>query len=99
MPTKTEIELEEARRLLGLGSRASIAQIKAAFRRLVKQYHPDRAEDREEVQERMRQLNRAYKILLEHCESYPIPLDGRASEEGFEDYAERFFGNWFKGGK
>lgn len=90
--TKRE-ELEEARKLLGLGRRASIVQIKEAFRRLAKQVHPDGGGDEEMI----KRLNRAYKVLLDYCESYPIPLE--ASRDEFEDYAERFFGNWFRGGR
>ena len=101
METISKAALIEARDRLGLGSHASLKDIKAAFRRLAKDHHPDRAEDVAKAEEQMKQLNRAYRILLVYCEQYPIPLDEQSlaahSPEGlFEDFADRFYGDWFE---
>lgn len=67
--------IDEARRVLGLGDEATLAQIKAAYRRLCKQHHPDtRPEDPGDGDEMMRRLTAAYRLLLRYCESYRFPL-------------------------
>ena len=101
METISKAALIEARDRLGLGAYASLKDIKAAFRRLAKERHPDRAADEAKAEEQMKQINRAYRILLAYCEQYPIPLDeeslaAHSPEKLFEDYADRFYGDWFK---
>jgi len=101
METLSKAALIEAKNRLGLGSHASLKDIKAAFRRLAKHTHPDRAANEVEAEEQMKQINRAYRILLAYCEQYPIPLDeqsltAHSPEALFEDYADRFYGNWFR---
>jgi hypothetical protein len=93
--------LIEARDSLGLGSCASMKDIKAVFRELAKGCHPDRAPDDPGAEEQMKRIGQAYRILLAYCEQYPIPLDEQSlvahSPEGiFEDHVDRFYGDWFK---
>ena len=99
--TVSKAALIEARDRLGLGSCASLKDIKAAFRRLAKDCHPDRAANEAEAEEQMKRINRAYRMLLAYCEQYPVPLDeeslaGHSPEGLFEDYVDRFYGDWFK---
>jgi DnaJ-class molecular chaperone len=54
--------------VLGVSRDASAKEIRTAYQKLVKEYHPDRAatlapEIREIAEKRTRQLNRAYEIL------------------------------------
>ena len=100
METISKAALIEARDQLGLGNSSSIKDVKTAFRRLAKDCHPDRAADKSGAGERMKQINRAYRILLAYCEQYPIPLDeenlaAHSPEKIFEDYVDQFYGNWF----
>ncbi|MBN1693576.1 MAG: J domain-containing protein [Dehalococcoidales bacterium] len=64
-------EIEEARRLLGLGETAKLKEIKRAFRTLAHRYHPDKntIENVDEA-EIMKRLNWAYKILMDYCNEY-----------------------------
>jgi preprotein translocase subunit Sec63 len=50
---------------LELGSKASCAEIKQAYRRLARRVHPDRQapNERAEGERRMQQLNEAYAVL------------------------------------
>lgn len=67
--------IEEARRVLGLGEEATLAQIKAAYRRLSKEHHPDtRVEKADTGDEMMHRLTAAYRLLLRYCEGYRFPL-------------------------
>lgn len=96
----SKMALVEARERLGLGTYASVNDVKAAFRRRAKDCHPDRAVDKEAAEEEMKQLNRAYRILLAYCEQVPIPLDeahliANSPEELFEEYVDRFYSDWF----
>lgn len=60
-PISTDpIEVEEARRLLGIDRRASEAEIRAAYRRLAAAVHPDRGGSAELA----RQVNEARDILI-----------------------------------
>jgi curved DNA-binding protein len=48
---------------LGVGPQASTRQIKAAYRRLALEHHPDRNRDNPAAAEIMKQLNEAYAVL------------------------------------
>ena len=51
--------------LLGLAADASHDQIKQAFRRQARLYHPDLHPDNPEAAEKFRQLRRAYEVLID----------------------------------
>lgn len=63
-------EIDQARRLLGLGELASIAEIKTAYRQMCKKWHPDVVEDEATATRRMKDINAAYQLLLKYCETY-----------------------------
>ncbi len=64
----TYAELRESLLVFGLGDRATLGEIKARHRELVKRYHPDA--DGEHDHDRIRKVNAAYRVLLEYVESY-----------------------------
>ena len=65
----------KARELLGLADRATLAEIKRAYYKLSKQYHPDTAgEDYAEGEEMMYKLTESYDLLMRYCEDYRFPL-------------------------
>src|SRR5437764_4358949 len=52
--------------VLGAGAAASAAEVKAAYRRLARKWHPDRQTDprrRKQAEEKLREINRAYEAL------------------------------------
>ena len=55
-------------RVLGVDRQASEDQIKKAYRKLAKQYHPDVVKDDKKKQERMYEIQEAYECLgnVEH---------------------------------
>jgi curved DNA-binding protein CbpA len=61
-------ELQEAIRVLGVGEKASISEIKTRHRVLVKRYHPDAGNDSD--QEMIRKVNAAYRIVLDYVSEY-----------------------------
>jgi molecular chaperone DnaJ len=62
-------EIEEARKLLGLGEAATLKEIKRAYRTLAHRYHPDKHSNApdEQTGEAMKRLNWAYKLLVDYC--------------------------------
>jgi DnaJ-class molecular chaperone len=65
-------EIEEARKLLGLGEAATLKEIKRAYRTLAHRYHPDKHSNSvgEGAAETMKRLNWAYKLLMDYCDNY-----------------------------
>ncbi|WP_445636158.1 Molecular chaperone DnaJ [Nostoc sp. DSM 114161] len=58
------MDLGDCYRLLGLRSGASFAEIKASYRRLAQQYHPDINPDDNRAKDKFIALTEAYKLLL-----------------------------------
>lgn len=71
------MNLADCYRLLGLQSGASTAQVKASYRRLARQYHPDVNSGDRLAHEKFIQLTEAYKFLLSLAE--PSGKQGAAS--------------------
>ncbi len=59
--------VDAAFQLLQLDENATLHELSVSFRRLLKEYHPDRNTDRREWSHRMTvQLNRAYEVVASH---------------------------------
>lgn len=65
--------IEQAGKVLGLGERATLAEIKRAFHRLSKLHHPDTASG-EQGSEQMYRITAAYELLIRYCNEYRFPL-------------------------
>src|SRR5437588_806013 len=48
---------------LGVSKTASEDEIKSAFRKLARKYHPDVAKDKKAAEEKFKQINEAYEVL------------------------------------
>jgi DnaJ-class molecular chaperone len=64
----TYTDLQEALRVLRLEERATLKEIKAQHKELVKRYHPDTGNTAEP--EMIQKVNAAYQIVLEYVASY-----------------------------
>src|ERR1041384_4886765 len=49
--------------ILGVPRTASDAEIKKAFRKLAREYHPDVAKDKKKAEEKFKEINEAYEVL------------------------------------
>ncbi|MCX5512396.1 molecular chaperone DnaJ [Kaistia algarum] len=79
--------------VLGVGRTASEADIKKAFRRLAKAYHPDRNANDPKAQEKFSEVNSAYEIVGDkdkrgQFDRGEIGADGKPRfQGGFEDFS------------
>ena len=91
------LEIEEARRILGLGEAATLKEIKAAYRRLARRYHPDQYSEGNQGQEAMKKLNWAYKVLEDYCRDYKYSFreEDIARTYPNEEYLRKFRDKWF----
>jgi tetratricopeptide (TPR) repeat protein len=58
-------------RLLGLRDEATLEEVKASYRRLARQYHPDTAGADQQANEKFIRLTNAYKVLVDYAPSIP----------------------------
>jgi len=70
----TYADLQEALRVLGLGEQASLKEIRARHRELVKRHHPDTGTSDEP--DTIRQVNAAYRIVSDYISAYRFSFAG-----------------------
>jgi curved DNA-binding protein len=74
---------------LGINSDASVDEIKKAYRKLAKQYHPDRNPDDKAAEEKFKEINAAYEVLgdPEKKAQYDQFGDNMFGGQNFHDFA------------
>lgn len=86
MITKRQYEkIVQVREILGLGERATLAEIKLAFRLYSKHHHPDIAGDTPENSEKIRIATEGYQALIAYCAQYEFPLVLESSDLELDD--------------
>ena len=73
--------------ILGIQRSATQVQIKHAYRRMVKRFHPDLHPDKPEYEEKMKDINEAYDVLSNEEEK--IVYDFSFQQNDFSYYEER----------
>ena len=94
-------EIDKARRLLGLSREVTLSEIKDTYRRKAKEYHPDkqRPGKRKELSQKMRQINKAYKILMDYVEKYRFYFSEEEVKRNDPDRDIRRFSKDWLGGR
>jgi len=92
-------EVDKARRLLGLGERATLKEVKQAYRQKAFQYHPDSGGNGPQDEEIMKELNQAYKLLIDYCAnySYSFSEEDVARTYPYDEYLRKYYYGWFDG--
>lgn len=85
--------------ILGVDRNATPDEIKRAYRKLVKQYHPDLNKDNPDAAKKMAEINEAYEVLSDPEKKKRYDMYGTA--EGVGDYAYQYsnespFGDFFR---
>src|SRR6202171_4637365 len=57
------VEFKDYYKVLNVPREASSEDIKKAFRKLARQYHPDVAKDKKGAEEKFKEINEAYEVL------------------------------------
>ena len=81
--------------VLGLSPTASNDEVKAAYRKLAKKYHPDLNPDSTEAEKKMQELNEAYDIIISgryQPGTYGASGANRASGAGYGSYGAGYGG-------
>ncbi len=91
-------EIEDARKLLGLGEAATLKEIKKAYRTLAHRHHPDKlVGDDITESETMKRLNWAYQLLMEYCNEYKYSFKAEAVARAYphDEYLRTFKEKWY----
>jgi curved DNA-binding protein CbpA len=91
-------DIEEARKLLGLGEEATLEEIKKAYRKLARRYHPDKlTKDDINESETMKKLNRAYELLLDYTSEYKYSFreEDVIRTYFYDEYMRTYKNRWF----
>lgn len=89
------MDLEQARQLLELDREATRQQIKAAYRRAARRWHPDKAPpgDQEKYHLQMQKINEAYHRILTFLENYRYRLEEpAAAPDDYQSWWHSHFG-------
>jgi len=71
--------IDKAKQSLGVGEQASLADIKGAYRKLARQYHPDTNSNDPEKEERFKEITEASEMLLRCTKSLTAAENGQYS--------------------
>ncbi len=89
---------------LGVSKTASDDEIKSAFRKLARKYHPDVAKDKKAAEEKFKQINEAYAVLSDpekraHYDRFgTVPGGAGFGSADFSSLFEDLLGGFFAGG-
>ncbi len=86
-------DIDRARKILCLGERASIREIKESYFNLAKKFHPDKgAKSCDEI----RELNWAYKLLMDYVLNFKFSFKREdILRNDPEFFLKRFYNGWF----
>jgi DnaJ-class molecular chaperone len=89
-------EITQARKLLELPVRATMADIKTHYRRLMIQWHPDTCKEGEEkCREMAAKVSAAYSTIVEYCDHYKFSFSKEDVKEHLceQEWMSERFGN------
>jgi DnaJ-class molecular chaperone len=95
-------QVDEARKLLGLGEEASLEEIREAYRALSLKYHPDRCKeaDKKRCEEMFKKIAHAMETIGSYCANYRFSFKETEVKKNTMDretyeHLKRFYDGWF----
>lgn len=95
-----QLDIDHAYEILGLKAGASQVEVKQAYRKLVKIWHPDRFVDQQQKQQaeaKIKQINAAYntvKTVISTVEKSPPPPPKQSAKVSVNRWGAETFYNW-----
>ena len=83
---------------LGVSKTASQDEIKSAFRKLARKFHPDTAEDKKVAEEKFKEINEAYEVLSDPDKRKKYDGFGAGWQQGGFQAPPGGGGGWSQGG-
>src|SRR5438445_5789284 len=98
------VQYKDYYEILGVPRTAPDADIKKAFRKLAREYHPDVAKDKKKSEEKFKEINEAYEVLGDPAKRKKYDELGPNWKQGSEFQAPPGWGNFgegrsFRGGR
>ena len=94
-------QIDEARKLLELDKESTLEEIKASYRKLSLQYHPDRCKgfDKKYCQEMFKKISHANDILIKYCRGYSYSFQEKDVKRNimgkeYHNHLKRFYDGW-----
>jgi len=94
-------EIDQARKILSLPEEATLAEIKAVYRKLAFKFHPDKCKKRKKQCEQMvKKINHAYEILMAYCAGYRYSFKEKevkqtTVDKEYYEHLKRFYDEWW----
>ncbi|HEY5792015.1 MAG TPA: J domain-containing protein [Chthoniobacterales bacterium] len=95
------VKFKDYYEILGVSKGASEEEIKSAFRKLARKYHPDVATDKKTAEEKFKELNEAYEVLSDPAKRQKYDAYGQDWEhagQGFPPPGGGAYSGGFPGG-
>src|SRR5258707_7149383 len=92
------VQFKDYYQTLGVPRGASDAEIKKAFRKLAREFHPDVAKDKKRAEEKFKEVNEAYEVLSDPAKRKKYDELGHNWRQGAEFRPPPGWGNFSGGG-
>ena len=96
------LQVDEARKILGVGEYATLTEIKDVYRKLALKYHPDKCKEKnkKECEEMFKKIANAKDVLLSYCMCYRYSFKEKdvkrsSYDKKFYDHLEKFYDGWW----
>jgi len=95
-------QIDNARKLLGLGEDASLEEIRDVYRNLALKYHPDRCKepDKKLCEEKFKRITHAKDLIANYCANYRFSfkeadVKKNTMDRELYEHLKRFYDGWF----